>query len=265
MSDSSDSDGDLMMAGGRPRDYDDEDEDEDEGMFDSEIEDDFMFMPYDFGPSDVYDGSDIDVGLGYGLGMGAGARAGYGSGLGTGLRNSTLCRKPLPFGLNCLAMYPTHGVDRALRRNQAILPALLRANGGDVASMHDTTYILRWKPVPTEAPVQAPGAGGEGRDARSRAQSPDQTSEQLLELLAELHDACHGGQVDGSAFVNQRVAACVNWQMQDCVDIVTGNVPEWTHDLAARFPPLLPIRTRKLLVRAVLTGLPRAVAYVRER
>ena len=222
-------------------------------------------------------GAGLDVALRdrYGLGMGARDRAGSGAGAGAGgggggmaegrLRASTLCRAPLPVSLSCLAMYPHRGVERPLRRNQAILPALLHAHGEDVASLSDRTHILRWRPVSTEAQVLAAGAGGEARDVLAPARSPQQTSEQLLELLAELHSVCDGGLLDGSAFVNQRVAACVNWQMQNCVDIVTGRVPEWTHDLAARFPPLLPVRTRKLLVRAVLTGLPRAVTYVRER
>ena len=49
------------------------------------------------------------------------------------------------------------------------------------------------------------------------------------------------------------------------MSIVAGVVPRWTDELAAHFPPLLPVPTRQLLLRASLMGISRAVQHVRDR
>lgn len=56
--------------------------------------------------------------------------------------------------------------------------------------------------------------------------------------------------ITNSEFINSKIAAKANRQLQDPLVIMTGNLPQWLHQIAAACPFLFPFETRQLLFYA---------------
>ena len=126
----------------------------------------------------------------------------------------------LPLHMSCVDLTVSR---RALRsRRQVVLP-LLATSLGRMNGLWETSHRVDWSPQ-SRVQHKSLDEGGEGIDASRVCATLPLGMNRLLQLLSKLHTTFSGGEDAGSAplcaphlFVNQRIAASVNWQLQVCL------------------------------------------------
>lgn len=140
-------------------------------------------------------------------------------------------------------------------------------------SFWSTTHPIKYKkvdgpaPVPTNLKSSRPSSESQQHTARLTKEGNTMTTH-ILQLLSVLHVInSHPDEileddekklafkpVPASAFVNTKLTAKMNRQMEEPLIVASECLPQWSHDLALRYPFLFPFETRHLFVQSTSFG-----------
>ncbi|KAK2761596.1 Ubiquitin fusion degradation protein 4 [Arachnomyces sp. PD_36] len=87
-----------------------------------------------------------------------------------------------------------------------------------------------------------------------------ETNAHLDDILAESKDQIHVTTEPLAQFINTKLTAKLNRQLEEPLIVASGCLPDWSEDLACKFPFLFPFETRHLFLQSTSFGYSRSMA-----
>lgn len=164
---------------------------------------------------------------------------------------------------------------------QAVLTHYLQPLEYSSRTMWSTVHTVKYKRVPGPPPPDASSSQASSAEASNKNSSAlplslheHPATSKILRLLNILHeinanlddvlDECKGGleftAEPVSQFVNTKLTAKLNRQLEEPLIVASKSLPKWSEDLARLYPFLFPFETRHLFLQSTSFGYTRSMS-----